>query len=492
MDTEVFKRKITPAEFIKTYFYKQNANKWILQRIKNIDIETYNVVKNRLKELKYEFLINFGTIAGRYDPNNNKIGIFGKGNITQSTILHETLHACSNNEYRFSPYNKNDATLGLMARYNTFMANKNYNCFLQVDYAHALNESATEFFTYDILRSLNKEYKPESIYNSLVNIFAIFCSRYKDDKISINEDIKNTIFSFYIKSDFHSFVDYLSEVYNTPKSQINLLIFQLDEVLELKDEPLLSYDMLIRCCNTIYEMQFNRFKYKYKNATLDSFLESPEIKEITNLLPDVKFCSASKIAKGMFIKKFKNLQNDQEDTNYLGDFIMNNCFDKKRNFFDMKANWYTDSIFLNNADIYNSNYQENIKNFNDYEKLSLLLFYSSFSYLYRENDEKKLMTSVLKNIITEGMPENENLKKDFMFYIINLPSLKKQECFKNLPFDEIIDYVKDDKSRYKINLKSICETTSLKNYLKMSKDYYNIINEEKYEKCLIEDLEKTK
>lgn len=476
MDWEEFKRKLTPTDLIKTYFYRQNAIRWILQEAKNIDNITYKDVRHRLKTLRYQFLQNFGTIAGDYSPEKHKISIYGKSNIMQSTILHEILHGCSNNEGRFSPFNKNNTATGLMGKYNTFMSDKSANCFLEVNFGTAINEAATEFFTCDILSSKNKKYKADSVYTPLVNLFAIFCMQERDGEIVLNKNIKQKLFKFYVNAKLDDFVDYLSNTYHSPKSQVYLLLYELDKVLEVERNSLLSFDMLIRSYNTLYEMQYNRFVARHQNGTLNDFLNSIEVKEMTNLFPSKVSFEANNIAKSMFIKKFKNIQKDIVDTNNLADFILNFCFDKKINYYDLKANSFTDSAILNNSEKFDNEYRKQIKKFNDYEKLSALLFLSSPKYLKPKDNLLIHESAIVEDIIINGKPKNKDYKNDFMFYILNIPGLKKEYYYYLFSPDEIMDYIKNDKARYKVNVDNIQKSLDIKHYLKNSKTYSEVFD----------------
>lgn len=486
---EVIKRDSSLGDIIKAYFYKKNASKWILQRAKKFDALSYFLIKKRLKSIKYQFLEEFDTNAASYSPTEHRIGIFGHDNITLDTILHEMLHACSNNEDEFLGFNINDTTFGLMGRYNNYMLDDNINCFFKVDFGKAINEAATEFFTYDILHSKNKEYPQDSIYTHLVNIFAIFCTREKDGKVAIDSNIKNKLFEFYMKGKYNNFVDYLSNIYNSPKSQVQMLMFQFDKVLELiKEESPLNFDMLIRCYNTLYEMQYNRFAAKHQNATLDDFLNSSEIKEMVELLPSRTSYNVNKIAKEMFIKKFKNYQFGVNETNGLSSFVMNYCFDKKINNFDTRANSATDLLSLSNAETFDKNYKMAMKEFDDYEKLSALLFFSSSEYLQTPDSQKIYNTAILHDLIERGKPENENYKNDFMFYILNLPKLKNDYLYYSVSPDELLDYIKNDTTRLKINKKNVQSDSKLKDYLKISKKYDEVLEDTQEQ----EDLEKRK
>lgn len=486
MEMDFIKRKLTLYDLIKTYFYKRNANKWILQKVKNDDA-TYCVIKNRLKDLKYNFLENFGSIAGQYSPEEHRIEIFGKDNITQTTVLHETLHACSNNDNRFSLINKNDTTLGLMGRYNNFITDGIINCFVEINYGEAINEAATEFFTYDILNLQNKKYNSESKYTPILNLFANFCKKEKNGKLYLDEEIKQKLFNYYINSKYYSFVEYLSNIFNSPKSQVQMLMFQLDKVIELEKDNLgLSFDILIRCYNTLYEMKYNRFIAKNKTATLNDFLNSAEVKDMTNLIPNKRSLEANKIAISMFKKKFENYKQCNKETNNLHNFVMNYCFNKKTNQFNIRANSYTDTITLSSADIFNKDYRTSIKEFDDYEKLSSLLFFASPRYIKKQNNDIVNENAILHDIIVKGKPENENYKNDFMFYILNLPRLKNEYFYYLFSPDELLDYIKCDKTRYKINKNNILKTEQLKTYLKISNRHSEIFDNDE------QNLEKIK
>ena len=488
MEDEV-KRDPTLGDIIKTYFYKKNASKWIFERAKNLDVLSYFLTKGRLTSLKYQFLKDYGQNAAKYSPDTHRVFIYGQENIEQNTILHETLHACSNNEYKFSQFNKNDTTIGLKGRYNNYLANDYINGFLRVDFGDAINEAATEFFTYDILHSKNKEYPQDSIYTHLVNIFAIFCMREKDGKVAIDSNIKNKLFEFYMKGEYNKFVEYLSNTYHSPKSQVEMLMFQFDKVLELiKEESSLNFDMLIRCYNTLYEMQHNRFAAKHQNATLDDFLNSSEIKEMVELLSSRTSYNVNRIAKEIFIKKFKNYQFGVNETNGLSSFVMNYCFDKKINNFDTRANYATDLLSLSNAETFDKNYRMAMKEFDDYEKLSALLFFSSSEYLQTPDSHKIYNTAILHDLIERGKPENENYKNDFMFYILNLPKLKDDCLYFSFSPDELLDYIKNDTTRLKINKKNVQSDSKLKDYLKISKKYGQVLEDTQEQ----EDLEKRK
>lgn len=488
MEDEV-KRDPTLGDIIKTYFYKKNASKWILERAKNFDVLSYFLTKGRLKSLKYQFLKDYGQNAAKYSPDTHRVFIYGQENIEQNTILHETLHACSNNEYRFSQFNKNDTTIGLKGRYNNYLANDYINGFLRVDFGNAIDEAATEFFSYDILHSKNKEYPQDSIYTHIVNIFAIFCMREKDGKVVIDSDIKNRIFKFYIKGEYNKFVEYLSNTYHSPRSQVEMLMFQLDKVMEfIYVNSNLIYDMLTMCYNTVYEMQYNRFIAKHQNATLNDFLNGAEISEMVDLLTSRTSSGARKAAKEMFIERFNKYQSNTKGTNNLHNFVMNYCFDKRINNFDIRTNYNTDLLSLESAERFDKNYRMAIKELDDYEKLSAILFFSSSEYLKTLDSHKIYNTAILHDLIERGKPENENYKKDLMFYILNLPKLKDDCLYFSFSPDELLDYIKNDKTRLKINKKNVQSDSKLKDYLKISKKYDGVLEDMQEQ----EDLEKRK
>ena len=478
---KVLKRKPSFFEITKAYFYEKNASKWILERAKSFDYITYDNVKSRLQRLKYKFLQNYATFAGSYSPEEHRVGIYGKDNVTQSTILHETLHGCSNNKDRFSEFSKNYPVVGFMGRYNTYMTDDIVNGFVTLDYGSGLNEAATEFFTYDILDNKNKKYKIESNYTALTNIFAIFSTVYRDGKTYIDEYTKQTLFRYYLNAEYNMLVNYLSNAYNTPKSKIQLLFLQFDKVLEYKGNFHLSFEMVVRSYGIIYEMEYNRFKAKNKNGTLEEFLNSPEIKEVINYKTDMLSFSASNIAKNIFISRFENYKSNVRGTRNLSDYILNFCFDKKTNLYDIKANSFAMDMYLSNADRFNKKYKNLIKNSDDYEKLSALLLFSSMEYFDKKLVREDAIKETIENIVKYGVPENENCKKDFMYYLLNIPDLKNGEYYKNFSANEIVNYLKSDKEKLFSNKSNIKQTSKLQEYLKDAKDYKELFGAEQEE-----------
>ena len=468
---KILGRKTSLFEITKAYFYEKNARKWILERAKTLDGITYDNVKSRLSKLKYKFLKNYATYAGSYSPEEHRVGLFGKENVTQSTVLHETLHGCSNNRDRFSEYSKNFSELGFMGKYNTYITDDIVNGFVNIDYGSGVNEAATEFFTFDIMDGKNKKYKIESNYTPLTNIFAIFSTVYKDGKTSIEDHTKQTLFRYYLNAEHNMLVNHLSKAYNTPKSKIRLLFFQFDKALEYKGNFHLVFEMIVRSYGIVYEMQYNRFMAKNKNGTLEEFLDSPEIKEMANFVPDTLSFGASNIAKNIFISRFKDYDKDIKETRNLSDFILNFCFDKKTNLYNIKANSFALDMYLSNADRFNKKYKNLIKNSDDYEKLSALLIFSSKEYFDEKLVKKEAINEVLDNIVKYGVPENENCKKDFMYYLLNIPDLKNEEYYKNFSAKEIVDYLKSDKERLFSNKSNIKQTHKLQEYLKDAKEY---------------------
>ena len=462
-------------EIIKSYYLKENAKKWILKRIAPLGEKVFFVINNKFKKLKYEYLREIGNTVGGFSPYENEIHLYGKKHIGIDTVLHETLHAASCNLHKFSEYMKNFSTDGLMGRYNSLIKKGNYHSFVQTEFGKAINEGATEFFTYDILKEHGIEREKNGAYFDLLNIFAVLCSKVENGKTVIDDEKKNDIFKYYINSDFNGFVDYLCKIYNSPKSQVMSLVFQMDRYLSFCERSygFICHDMLTRCYNTLYDLEFNRFLKSNPNGSIEEFLKSDFAKEIFDIIPNKDTYNAKLEACALFMDRSKNYKTPRKDSNNFDNFVLNSLFAKKYDHKEIKSNSFLNDLTKSYLEDYNENYDGYLKGFSDNEKVNLFLFYCNSDYLNNEKYSAIIAKNEITKLLKTAMPKNKNYKNDLMFYVLNIPSLKYMQLYKNFTNDEILDYVKSDNERFIINIENIFSTPDLKEYVETSKKFNN-------------------